>query len=29
MLKPYPFLKQDTYAWCLSIGNPPEKPVCL
>ncbi|CAI2534900.1 Uncharacterised protein [Serratia proteamaculans] len=22
MLKPYPFLKQDTYAWCLSIGLP-------
>ncbi|WP_432399651.1 hypothetical protein [Pantoea allii] len=22
MLKPYPFLKLDTYAWCLSIGLP-------
>lgn len=22
MLKPDPFLKQDTYAWCLSIGLP-------
>ncbi|MCC4106859.1 hypothetical protein MMS95_07335 [Serratia sp. PGPR-27] len=22
MLKPYPFFKQDTYAWCLSIGLP-------
>jgi len=22
MLKPYSFLKQDTYAWCLSIGLP-------
>ncbi|MGJ3438227.1 hypothetical protein [Serratia sp. Je.1.23.a] len=22
MLKPYPFLKQDTYAWCLSLGLP-------
>ncbi|MGF6192077.1 hypothetical protein ABIE12_003423 [Serratia sp. 509] len=22
MLKPYPFLRQDTYAWCLSIGLP-------
>lgn len=22
MLKPYPFLRQDIYAWCLSIGLP-------
>ena len=22
MLKPYPLLRQDTYAWCLSIGLP-------